>query len=121
MNTKNVEAFKKGKCRKLRRKECHEMKRPAKLTLRAEDKGFGGKTIFRTARGWVDAKDLTDRTPAEELARMREDAAGKTYLPEEPSGPSVLSRLQTSSRYFCQESDTNQTSSESDSYKYVSA
>ena len=31
----NVEAFKKGKARKLRRKECHEMKRPAKLTLRA--------------------------------------------------------------------------------------
>jgi hypothetical protein len=82
----NVEAFKKEKARKLRRKECHEMKRPAKLTLRAEDKGFGGKTIFRTARGWVDAKDLTDRTPAEELARMREDAQEKlTYLKSHPA------------------------------------
>ena len=76
----------KEKARKLRRKECHEMKRPAKLTLRAEDKGFGGKTIFRTARGWVDAKDLTDRTPAEELAKMREEAQEKlTYLKNHPA------------------------------------
>ena len=68
LESQNAEAFKKEKARKLRRKECHEMKRPAKLTLRAEEKGFGGKTIFRTARGWVDARDLTDRTPAEELS-----------------------------------------------------
>ena len=62
------------------------MKRPAKLTLRAEEKGFGGKTIFRTARGWVDARDLTDRTPAEELAKMREEAQEKlTYLKNHPA------------------------------------
>ena len=86
LESQNVDAFKKEKARKLRRKECHEMKRPAKLTLRAEDKGFGGKTIFRTARGWVDAKDLTDRTPAEELAKMREEAQEKlTYLKNHPA------------------------------------
>ena len=86
LESQNVDAFKKEKARKLRRKECQEMKRPAKLTLRAEDKGFGGKTIFRTARGWVDAKDLTDRTPAEELAKMREEAQKKlTYLKNHPA------------------------------------
>lgn len=86
LESQNAEAFKKEKARKLRRKECHEMKRPAKLTLRAEEKGFGGKTIFRTARGWVDARDLTDRTPAEELAKMREEAQEKlTYLKNHPA------------------------------------
>ena len=66
LESQNVDAFKKEKARKLRRKECHEMK--------------------RTARGWVDAKDLTDRTPAEELAKMREEAQEKlTYLKNHPA------------------------------------
>lgn len=86
LEAQNTDAFKKEKARKLKRRECHEMKRPARLTLRAEDKGFGGKTIFRTARGWVDAKDLADRTPADELKKMRIEAQEKlTELKSHPA------------------------------------
>lgn len=87
----DITAFKKEKTRKLKRKECHEMKRAAMLTLREIGEGLGGKTIFRTARGWVYAKDLKDRTSKEELEKLREEAQSKLNSLKENPAPQFYS------------------------------
>lgn len=77
LERENAAEFEKQKKLKIRRKECHLMKKKATMTLRTEAEGFGGQPIFLTARGWVDGKDLSQRTPQEELDRLREEANSK--------------------------------------------
>lgn len=93
LEKENPAAFEKQKKLKIRRKECHLMKKKATMTLRSEAEGFAGQPIYLTARGWVEGKDLTERTSKEELDNLREVANAKLNALIDLPAPQFYSRL----------------------------